>query len=151
MKFRLKNKVLQKRLDDISLGAFSKRLADIEALPSSDVSLTLETDVFSTVITLKGDALEESKYDPTGWNNFPDVIPPHGEAMEVSTVWTDNPNLDTIERLVWDDPRQMWVENEENIGYWADTYMHADCVRELNLSVYFRPWIEGVSKETPKR
>lgn len=90
MKYRLKDRELQKKLDEISDGDFSARLHKERELiidsfkkePRLHVLWFGEGSQFSAA--LYADMLEEVReYDPHGWNDFPEVEPPEGVLMRV--------------------------------------------------------------------
>ncbi len=90
MKYRLKDRELQKKLDEISDGDFSARLHKERELiidsfkkePRLHVLWFGEGSQFSAA--LYADMLEEVReYDPHGWNAFPEVEPPEGVLMRV--------------------------------------------------------------------
>lgn len=90
MKYRLKDRELQKKLDEISDGDFSARLHKERELikdsfkkePRLHVLWFGEGSQFSDA--LYADMLEEVReYDPHGWNSFPEVEPPEGVLMRV--------------------------------------------------------------------
>lgn len=90
MKYRLKDRVLQQKLDELSDGDFSARLHKERELikdsfkkePRLHVLWFGEGSQFSAA--LYADMLEEVReYDPHGWNDFPEVEPPEGVLMRV--------------------------------------------------------------------
>ena len=90
MKYRLKDRELQRKLDEISDGDFSARLHKERELikdsfqkePRLHVLWFGECSQFSAA--LYADMLEEVReYDPHGWNDFPEVEPPEGVWMRV--------------------------------------------------------------------
>lgn len=90
MKYRLKDRELQWKLDEISDGDFSARLHKERELikdsfqkePRLHVLWFGEGSQFSAA--LYADMLEEVReYDPHGWNDFPEVEPPEGVWMRV--------------------------------------------------------------------
>lgn len=90
MNYRLKDRELQKKLDEISDGDFSARLHKERELiidsfkkePRLHVLWFGEGSQFSAA--LYADMLEEVReYDPHGWNDFPEVEPPEGVLMRV--------------------------------------------------------------------
>ena len=90
MKYRLKDRELQRKLDEISDGDFSARLHKERELikdsfqkePRLHVLWFGEGSQFSAA--LYADMLEEVReYDPHGWNDFPEVEPPEGVWMRV--------------------------------------------------------------------
>ena len=90
MRYRLKDKELQQKLDELSDGDFSARLHKERELikdsfkkePRLHVLWFGEGSQFSAA--LYADMLEEVReYDPHGWNDFPEVEPPEGVLMRV--------------------------------------------------------------------
>lgn len=90
MKYRLKDRELQKKLDEISDGDFSARLHKERELikdsfkkePRLHVLWFGEGSQFSAA--LYADMLEEVReYDPHKWNKYPEVTPPEGALMRV--------------------------------------------------------------------
>lgn len=90
MKYRLKDRELQRKLDELSDGDFSARLHKERELikdsfkkePRLHVLWFGEGSQFSAA--LYADMLEEVReYDPHGWNDFPEVEPPEGVWMRV--------------------------------------------------------------------
>lgn len=90
MKYRLKDRVLQQKLDELSDGDFSARLHKERELikdsfkkePRLHVLWFGEGSQFSAA--LYADMLEEVReYDPHKWNNYPEVTPPEGALMRV--------------------------------------------------------------------
>lgn len=85
MKYRLKDRELQKKLDEISGGDFSVRLNDEGKIDRSikicfclmDFDAHFDYEVYP-------DMLEEVQdYNPKAWNNYPEVDPPEGVLMRV--------------------------------------------------------------------
>lgn len=92
MKYRLKDRELQKKLDEISDGDFSARLHKERELikdsfkkePRLHVLWFGEGSQFSAA--LYADMLEEVReYDPHKWNEYPEVTPPKGVWMRCET------------------------------------------------------------------
>ena len=93
-KFRLKNRELQKALDSISNGDFTKQLeteAQID-IPPFDLCGVVRVyfgdfggrlvDRYS--VLFERDELEEViEFDPTKWNEWPEVDPPAMKAMRI--------------------------------------------------------------------
>lgn len=101
-KYRLKDRELQKKLDEISDGEFSKNLHKFDE--NHFASYWGKTIFFTINEDDDGEELEESKhirepqfgvwfnigeieevpeYDPNAWNRFPEVEPPEGVLMRV--------------------------------------------------------------------
>lgn len=101
-KYRLKDAALQKKLDEISDGEFSKNLHKFDE--NHFVSYWGKTIFFTINEDDDGEELEESKhirepqfgvwfnigeieevpeYDPNAWNSYPEVTPPEGVLMRI--------------------------------------------------------------------
>ena len=92
MSYRLKDRELQKKLDEISNGDFSLKLQE---RPESSLSPNFVEVGFSRekgkivrcfTATFRLDEIEEVlDYNPNKWNVYPDVTPPEGVWMRVET------------------------------------------------------------------
>ncbi len=89
MKYRLKDRELQRKLDEISKGDFSDALEVCSAAVASALKRGKPTTIWFGVqpqlsLEIASDMLEEvAEYDPHGWNDFPEVEPPEGVLMRV--------------------------------------------------------------------
>lgn len=89
MRYRLKDHELQRKLDEISDGSFSSRLADVSGSIPNLFRQSISTriyfgDKYQFSLYATQDMLEEVReYDPHGWNSFPEVEPPEGVLMRV--------------------------------------------------------------------
>ena len=89
MKYRLKDRELQKKLDEISKGDLSDALEVCSAAVASALKRGKPTTIWFGVqpqlsLEITSDMLEEVReYDPHGWNAFPEVEPPEGVLMRV--------------------------------------------------------------------
>ena len=89
MRFRLKDRELQKKLDEISKGDLSDALEVCSAAVASALKRGKPTTIWFGVqpqlsLEITSDMLEEVReYDPHGWNDFPEVEPPEGVLMRV--------------------------------------------------------------------
>lgn len=108
MKYRLKDRNLQARLDQISLGDFSKSLDAFDSEGGKDgIFVTFgtpddEIPMKRFSARFRRDELQEvPPYDPTRWNVWPDVDPPDNVPMqvEVRSVY-DNGEIQEIPRFV---------------------------------------------------
>ena len=102
MKYRLKDKELQRKLDDISGGDFSKALSSdrlesvcspLDPLIEWRVCFGAHPDFlanrFSAAFT--DDEIESvPEYNPNAWNEYPDVTPPEGVMMRVEARTLDD-------------------------------------------------------------
>ena len=133
MRYQLKNKKLQRRLDDLSDGDFAKQLRHGRWIKSIDDSgnpvLEIEfgpvvgqsrTRQFAFIFT--EDEIEEAEeFRSDRWNKFPEVTPPEDEWMRCEFL---------EEKLV-----AKWVpdgDSEEHV--WIDNYE-----QEVDVERY-RPW-----------
>lgn len=103
-KYRLKDQELQKKLDEISDGEFSKSLHKFDE--NHFASYWGKTIFFTINEDDDGEELEESEhirepqfgvwfnigeieevpeYDPNAWNSYPDVTPPESVLMRIET------------------------------------------------------------------
>lgn len=99
MKYRLKNKELQKKLDDLWGNRFSEELNDECKRTGStgNIYMSLPIDPatdkdekrysFVTFHFMREDIERFVEYNPNGWNNFPEVTPPRNVLMRC--VWVD--------------------------------------------------------------
>lgn len=97
MKYRLKDRVLQKKLDEATDGEFSRRLQnDRERMDGmiligcmgmiEDRRRHHHTKIQRMTLCFATDEIEEvAEYDPHGWNAFPEVEPPEGVWMRCET------------------------------------------------------------------
>ena len=86
MKYRLKDRELQAKLDDLTNGEFSASLkGNIEP---TDYYRRFNVDGIGVIsVMLNSSCLEERfDYDPRSWNPFPEVTPPEGVLMRVETT-----------------------------------------------------------------
>lgn len=89
MKYRLKNQDLQKKLDDITEGGFSK-LLEKGIPPTFFCEEFLFLGAGSIRVRLFESAFEEiPQYDPNRWNVWPDVYPPEGVDMRAEALSKD--------------------------------------------------------------
>lgn len=116
MRYALKDKNLQKMMDDISRGEFSKRLDE-------GAKLNGITGVFEVRFNICGVYVEErQEYNPHGWNNFPAVKPPEGEFM----------------RLEFDDGLLTGGRYDDKYLVWRDS--HGVIFPDAFTVKRFRPW-----------
>ena len=92
MTFRLKDKNLQVQLDALSDGDFSKRLQHAnhdDGMIFVEFGEKLESPGFDlhrfNLAFFDDEVKEIHRYDPHGWNAFPEVEPPEGVWMRCET------------------------------------------------------------------
>lgn len=80
--YRLRDRKLQQKLDELSHGAFSEMLKTMGRflVEKPATNIQLGTSRF-TVTLFKEDFEVEPEYDPNDWNSYPDVTPPEGVWM----------------------------------------------------------------------
>lgn len=90
MTFRLKDKNLQVQLDALSVGDFSKRLQHAnhdDGMIFVEFGEKLESPGFDlhrfNLAFFDDEVKEIHRYNPHGWNAFPEVEPPEGVLMRV--------------------------------------------------------------------
>lgn len=138
MKYRLKDRELQKKLDEISDGDFSARLHKERELikdsfkkePRLHVLWFGEGSQFSAA--LYADMLEEVReYDPHKWNEYPEVTPPKDVWMRCENVYGSEP--ERLERFA-----ARYTSQYED-GEWVDAWFSNGLRRDVTS---FRPWDE---------
>ena len=138
MKYRLKDRELQWKLDEISDGDFSARLHKERELikdsfkkePRLHVLWFGEGSQFSAA--LYADMLEEvQEYDPHGWNKYPEVEPPKDVWMRCENVYGSEP--ERLERFA-----ARYTSQYED-GEWVDAWFSNGLRRDVTS---FRPWDE---------
>ena len=92
--YRLKDRKLQEKLDELSNGTFSEMLKTMGRFlvekPATNIQLGESR---FTVTLFKEDFVIAPEYDPNDWNVFPDVTPPEGVMMRC-IIKTPGRNLD---------------------------------------------------------
>lgn len=104
MKYRLKDRELQEKLDEISDGDFSKRLEEVDPninAPKSGGGIYVSFGKIQfgagfsdgqghfrqyQIAILFKDLILEKTYDPRSWNPFPEVTPPEGVLMRIEEL-----------------------------------------------------------------
>lgn len=98
MGYRLKDRELQRRLDNLSEGDFSRQiegnLQNIKGRGTTDADYRLffgdlpgryEIVNRFSMLLYEHEIEVFEEYDPNDWNNFPEVTPPEGVWMRVET------------------------------------------------------------------
>lgn len=84
--YRLRDRKLQQKLDELSHGAFSEMLKTMGRFLVEKQATNIQLGESRFTVTLfKEDFEVEPEYDPNDWNVFPDVTPPEGVLMRVET------------------------------------------------------------------
>lgn len=174
MKYRLKDRQLQKKLDDISTGDFSKAL-DISTKRLIDVyqqdglDFNLDTDrVFVEfgndvkVCTQQkqfracfepGTIEARKEYNPKAWNRWPEVKPPNNVLMRIQSsagdfmcaIWMDRDSVSEKEKE--------WI-NDTYDGMWyaapngkIDELYKEQWLNGTDSEILFRPWDDDEDEE----
>lgn len=138
MKYRLKDRELQKKLDELSGGQFSEQLwaaypQRLLRMPPIDIVTVDFGGSFNGdnscparfTLRLKPEEIEEApEYNPHGWNDFPKVTPPYDVLMRCEED-TEDGTEHLCMKFVRDEDGGHWTD-ENGMGVW-------NCTR-------FRPW-----------
>lgn len=92
--YRLRDRKIQQKLDELSHGAFSEMLKTMGRFLVEKPATNIQLGESRFSVTLfKEDFEVEPEYDPDDWNVFPDVTPPEGVMMRC-IIKTPGRNLD---------------------------------------------------------
>lgn len=141
MKYRLKSKELQRKLDEISGGDFSKmteKFFDGRTFPITIYFHYVpegKSGYFKFSATFQADEVEEVReYDPNRWNEWPDVEPPRHKLLRTEIL---------TERIDWDTPEPRGGQSRfKGSGIFDGTewYFYDATTRKEGETVRFRPW-----------
>ena len=145
MRFRLKDRELQKKLDEISKGDLSDALEVCSAAVASALKRGKPTTIWFGVqpqlsLEITSDMLEEVReYDPRAWNDYSKVNPPEGVLMRVECHDGSKAcaQLRFFEREGFCRPEGLWCDIDGTPWPIADS----DAV------VRFRPWDDPDGEE----
>lgn len=145
MKYRLKDRGLQKKLDEISKGDLSDALEDCSAAVASALKRGKPTTIWFGIqpqlsLEITSDMLEEVReYDPRAWNDYSKVNPPEGVLMRVECHDGSKAcaQLRFFEREGFCRPEGLWCDIDGTPWPIADS----DAV------VRFRPWDDPEDEE----
>ncbi len=156
MKYRLKDRELQKKLDEATDGEFSRRLQnDRERMDGmiligcmgmiEDRRRHNHTKLQRMTLCFALDEIEEvAEYDPHKWNRWPDVTPPANVTMRVTKV--RNGNIETFCCRTWVPENNFDLQWRKDFGgaWWA---VHGGKPDEIDEDTWepgytflFRPW-----------
>lgn len=135
MKYRLKSKYIQKRLDEISGGDFTERLQESASEGWPYVSVLFgDLPHFSATFDRKEIEEVPALYDPKIWNEWPDAEPPAHVLMRVEIITGHVPKNDL--GIVGRRPRFRGCAVFDG-QYWDFNDKACLCRGE---TVRFRPW-----------
>ena len=154
MTYRLKDEQLQRKLDELSNGDFSKKLENeaqrkFVGVLNREVIYLYYGDFdalanrFSALFEL--DEVEEiPEYNPCKWNEWPAVEPPKGAPMRLEARYrgtSDGRYYVTVRQCAWFDGIGNWISSDgDNI---EDRLLK-------NKEVRFRPWVDPDEEENEK-
>lgn len=148
MKYRLKDRELQKKLDEATYGEFSRRLQnDRERMDGmiligcmgmiEDRRRHNHTKLQRMTLCFATDEIEEvAEYDPHAWNKYPEVEPPKDVWMRCENVYGSEP--ERLERFA-----ARYTSQYED-GEWVDAWFSNGLRRDVTS---FRPWDEEDDEE----
>lgn len=114
--YRLRDRKLQQKLDELSHGAFSEMLKTMGRFlvekPATNIQLGESR---FTVTLFKEDFVIAPEYDPSDWNAYPDVTPPEGVLMLVECIDEDDKTFKTCAEYVGDGYGAYYWRNEYEI------------------------------------
>lgn len=145
MKYRLKDRELQKKLDEISQGDLSDALEVCSAAVASALKRGKSTTIWFGVqpklsLEITSDMLEEVReYDPRAWNDYSKVNPPEGVLMRVECHDGSKAcaQLRFFEREGFCRPEGLWCDIDGTPWPIADS----------DVVVRFRPWDDPDGEE----
>ena len=83
MTWHLKDRELEKKLNELSNGEFSKILNESDMKNPNCICFTIDKkEDIELSVYLRPEAIEP-EYDPHAWNEYPDVTPPFDKDMRV--------------------------------------------------------------------
>lgn len=112
--YRLRDRELQQKLDEISGGCFTEALESIKK-PSCIVFQARNGGPAMSVNLTKQDIEQFLEYNPNDWNVFPDVTPPEGVLMLVECIDEDDKTFKTCAEYVGDGYGAYYWRNEYEI------------------------------------
>lgn len=150
MKYRLKDRELQQKLDNLSDGDFSVQLQKIEDIVLDALSgpvvhfgglARVIDDRFRNLaprftFRFHKDELEEiPEYSPSAWNEWPKVEPPRNTLLRVEVL---------TERIDWDTPEPRGGQSRfkgSGIFDGREWYFYGATTRKEGETILFRPWV----------
>ena len=114
--YRLRDRKLQQKLDELSHGAFSEMLKTMGRFLVKKQATNVQLGESRFTGTLFREDIEIApEYDPNDWNVFPDVTPPEGVLMLVECIDEDDKTFKTCAEYVGDGYGAYYWRNEYEI------------------------------------
>ena len=145
MKYRLKDKELQKKIDEISGGDFTRKLEGNSKTYArefknygNDIAVRVEfgekslnAGRFHVFLSIDDVEQIQEEYDPHAWNDYPEVKPPEDVLMATEFYWSQKDFEEECPcRSCWMFKNGKW--------HWMDG---RDCPVDYGLkNIRFRPW-----------
>lgn len=112
--YRLRDRKLQQKLDELSHGAFSEMMKTMGKFMATKSTTHVQLGESRFTVTLHKQDFEISpEYNPNAWNSYPDVTPPEGVLMRVECIDEDDKTFKT---------RAEYVEDGHGAYYWRNEY-----------------------------
>lgn len=139
MKYRLKDRELQRKLDALSNGDFSRQLASNKKRIFAELNFLKQMTLWFRksegpfhALVITPDMVEKVReYDPHAWNKYPEVEPPKDVWMRCENVYGSEP--ERLERFA-----ARYTSQYED-GEWVDAWFSNGLRRDVTS---FRPWDE---------
>lgn len=114
--YRLRDRKLQQKLDELSHGAFSEMLKTMGRFLVKKQATNVQLGESRFTVTLFREGIEIApEYDPNDWNAYPDVTPPEGVLMLVECIDEDDKTFKTCAEYVGDGYGAYYWRNEYEI------------------------------------
>lgn len=114
--YRLRDRKLQQKLDELSHGAFSEMLKTMGRFLVKKQATNVQLGESRFTVTLFREDIEIApEYDPNDWNAYPDVTPPEGVLMLVECIDEDDKTFKTCAEYVGDGYGAYYWRNEYEI------------------------------------
>lgn len=114
--YRLRDRKLQQKLDELSHGAFSEMLKTMGRFLVKKQATNVQLGESRFTVTLFREDIEVApEYDPNDWNAYPDVTPPEGVLMLVECIDEDDKTFKTCAEYVGDGYGAYYWRNEYEI------------------------------------
>lgn len=114
--YRLRDRKLQQKLDELSHGAFSEMLKTMGRFLVEKPATNIQLGESRFTVTLFREDIEIApEYDPNDWNAYPDVTPPEGVLMLVECIDEDDKTFKTCAEYVGDGYGAYYWRNEYEI------------------------------------
>lgn len=141
MKYRLKDKCTQKRLDEISSGDFTERLQEsVSDVVPCVVVMFGEFPHYTATFDRKEIEEIPAIYDPTIWNEWPNVEPPHNVLMRVEIF----PKGDYLKERITPCSDNAYARRVLTCARWVDWWRLTDTDEKIDPRkidrLRYKPW-----------